>query len=84
MDWVDLVLILVVVAAAVHGLRLGALVQVLTFGGFLLGLLLGVVIADAIGSSIHSPGVRTVVALLLVLGLAVILCIAGRIAGGWG
>jgi S1-C subfamily serine protease len=82
-DWVDLVLILVVVAAAVHGLRLGALVQVLTFGGFLLGLLLGVVIADAIGSSIHSPGVRTAVALVLVLGLAVIVGIAGRIAGGW-
>ncbi len=83
MDWVDLVLILVVVAAAVHGLRLGALVQVLTFGGFILGVILGGLIAVAIGASIHSQGVRVAVTLVLVLGLAVILGVSGRIAGGW-
>jgi S1-C subfamily serine protease len=82
-DWVDLVLILLVVAAAVHGLRLGALVQVLTFGGFLLGVILGGLLAVAIGPSIHSQGVRVAVTLLLVLGLAVVLGIAGRIVGGW-
>jgi len=40
-DVVDVVLIVVVVAAAIHGLRLGAFVQVLTFGGFFVGLLAG-------------------------------------------
>ena len=40
-DWVDLLIIGLMVLAAVHGLRLGALVQILTFGGFLLGFLLG-------------------------------------------
>ena len=38
-DWVDLLIIGLMLLAAVHGLRLGALVQILTFGGFFLGFL---------------------------------------------
>ncbi|HVX22831.1 MAG TPA: MarP family serine protease [Acidimicrobiales bacterium] len=83
MDWVDVVLILVVVAAAVHGLRLGALLQVFTFGGFLLGMVLGMLLSVAIGSSIHSQGVRVAVVLLLVLGLAILFGIGGRVLGSW-
>ena len=44
MDWVDLLIIGLMLLAAVHGLRLGALVQILTFGGFFLGFLLGTVV----------------------------------------
>ena len=40
-DWVDILIIGLMLLAAVHGLRLGALVQILTFGGFWLGFLLG-------------------------------------------
>ena len=43
-DWVDFVLVGLMLLAAVHGLRLGALVQLLTFGGFWLGFLLGIFI----------------------------------------
>ncbi len=39
-----LLIIGLMLLAAVHGLRLGALVQLLTFGGFLLGFLLGTLI----------------------------------------
>ena len=43
-DWVDLLIIGLMLLAAVHGLRLGAVVQILTFGGFFLGFLLGTVV----------------------------------------
>ena len=43
-DWVDLLIIGLMLLAAVHGLRLGALVQILTFGGFWLGFLLGALV----------------------------------------
>lgn len=83
MDWVDLVLILAVLAAAVHGMRLGALVQVLTFGGFWLGITLGALLSVAVASDIHSTGVRAAVTLVLVLGLALLLGVAGRLLGAW-
>lgn len=82
-DVVDIVLVVLLVAAAVHGLRLGALVQVFTFVGFVLGLTCGALLAIAIGSAVHSPPVRQVLALGLVMGLAVVCGIAGRVVGGW-
>ena len=84
MDVVDVVLIVLVVLAAVHGLRLGAVVQILTFGGFLLGLLLGGALAVLLVSSVRSETTRDVVTLLFVLGLAVLIGVAGRVIGSWG
>ncbi len=83
MDWVDLVLVVALVAAAIHGLRLGALVQVLTFGGFWLGVTLGALLAAAVAPHIHSVGVRAAVALLTVFGPALILGVGGRVLGSW-
>ena len=83
MDVLDIVLIVLVVAAAIQGLRLGALVQVLTFGGFVLGLTLGALLAVPVVSSIHAGTAKTVLTLLLVLGLAVLLGVGGRVLGGW-
>jgi S1-C subfamily serine protease len=82
-DVVDLLLIVVVVMAAIHGLRLGALVQVLTFGGFLLGILLGALLATVIASSLKSGPLRAGITLALVLGLAVMLGVTGRVLGTW-
>ena len=83
-DVVDVVLIVLVVLAAVHGLRLGAVVQILTFGGFLLGLLVGGALAVLFVSSVHSATTRNAVTLLLVLGLGVLVGVAGRVIGSWG
>ncbi len=83
MDVVDIVLVIVLVAAAVHGLRLGALVQVFTFGGFLIGLTLGALLSVAVVGPVHSAAVRAFLALSLVLGLAVLLGVAGRVVGSW-
>jgi S1-C subfamily serine protease len=83
-DVVDVVLIVLVVLAAVHGLRLGAVVQILTFGGFLLGLVVGGLLAVLLVSSVRSSATRNAVTLLLVLGLGVLLGVAGRVLGTWG
>jgi S1-C subfamily serine protease len=80
---VDVVLAAVVVAAAVHGLRLGALLQVLTFGGFLVGMTVGALIADLALTSFHVGALRDALALVLVLGPGVVLGAAGRVLGGW-
>jgi S1-C subfamily serine protease len=66
-DTLDIILIVVVLAAAVHGLRLGAAVQVLSFAGGLIGLALGIALILLISPHLHGEFVRTFVALLLLL-----------------
>lgn len=83
MDVVDIVLIVVVAGAAIHGLRVGALVQVLTFGGFLVGLTLGSLLAVHVLESVHSGTTKTALTLLMVLGLAFVLAGAGGALGSW-
>jgi S1-C subfamily serine protease len=82
-DVVDVVLVVVLIAAAVHGLRLGALVQMFTFIGFVLGLTCGALLAIAFGGAAHSAPVRQAITLALVMGLAVACGVAGRVVGGW-
>ena len=71
MNLVDLVLVIVVAFAAVQGLRLGAIAQVLSFGGFWVGLYLGARLASVTVHWAHSQATRTAVALITMLGVAV-------------
>jgi S1-C subfamily serine protease len=82
-DVLDVVLIVAVVAAAVHGLRLGALMQLVTFGSFLIGIALGLFLAVLIASPIHEPQVKSAVTIFLVLGMAILFGVGGRVLGGW-
>jgi S1-C subfamily serine protease len=82
-DVVDIVLVVLVLAAAFHGLRVGALVQVMTFGGFWLGLLLGALVSSDVVGSVRSGTGRGVVTLAIVLGSAMLLGIGGRFVGSW-
>ena len=83
-DWVDLLIIGLMLLAAVHGLRLGAIVQILTFGGFFLGFLLGTVVWVPLFSRGHSDDVtRSVVVVSLVLLTACAFGYAGRVIGTW-
>jgi S1-C subfamily serine protease len=81
MNVVDLVVLVVVVLAAVQGLRLGAIVQVLSFGGFWIGLYLGALLASATVQWAHSQGARTAVALITLLGVATLFGVLGRLVG---
>lgn len=85
-NWVDLILILLAVVAAVRGLRLGAAVQVLSYGGFWVGLLLGAVLAPLVVVHVRGQVGRAAVSLLVVFGVAILLGGIGRAIGGrlWG
>jgi len=81
MSVVDLVVLVVVALAAVQGLRLGAVVQVLSFGGLLVGLYFGAQLASVTVTWGHSQSARTALALVTLLGVAVLCGVAGRIVG---
>jgi S1-C subfamily serine protease len=80
-DWVDLLIIGLLLLAAVHGLRLGALVQILTFGGFWLGFFLGAVIWVPLLHTSHDAATRSVVIVGLVLMTASTFGYVGRVLG---
>jgi S1-C subfamily serine protease len=81
MSVVDLVVIVAVVLGAIQGLRLGAIVLVLSFGGFLLGLYLGALLASVTVHWAHTQSGRTAAALVTWLGVAALCGVAGRIVG---
>jgi S1-C subfamily serine protease len=82
-DWVDLVIIGLMLIAAVHGLRLGALVQILTFAGFWLGFLLGTVVWVPALKFVHPANERLGITVAAVLLTAGALGIVGRVAGSY-
>lgn len=84
MDWVDIVIVVLLLAAALHGLRVGALVQVLTLAGFVLGVTVGALLTDVVAPSVHTPSVKAGVAIALVIGCGAIFGVLGRMIGTWG
>jgi S1-C subfamily serine protease len=83
-DWVDAVVVVALVLAAVHGLRVGALIQVLSLAGFVLGVTLGALLADVVAPSVHTPSAKAAVALGLVIGMGAMFGVLGRVLGSWG
>jgi S1-C subfamily serine protease len=82
-DWVDLLIIGLMLLAAVHGLRLGALVQILTFGGFFLGFLIGTLVWVHLLSTGHDDVTRSIVVVSLVILTACAFGYTGRVLGTW-
>ena len=81
MNWVDWVLLVLVALSGVHGLRLGAAMQVLSFGGFWLGLFLGALLTPPIARHMHSTASKTIVAAVVVFGMAGLVGGLGRLLG---
>ena len=79
----DLLIIGLMVLAAVHGLRLGALVQLFTFGGFLLGFLLGTLVWVPLFDGGHQSVTRAVIVVSLVMTTACVFGTIGRVLGTW-
>jgi S1-C subfamily serine protease len=82
-NWVDLLIIVLMLLAAVHGLRLGALVQLLTFGGFWLGLLLGILVWVHALAFIHHANERAGITVVAVFASATALAVVGRTVGSY-
>lgn len=78
MDIVDFALIAVLALAAIHGWRVGALAQVLTFGGLLAGLGAGSLLVSVVEPHVNGGVAKTAVAIGIVLVLAAIGAGVGR------
>lgn len=82
MSIVDLILIPLLLLFAVSGYRQGFVVGVLSFGGFFGGALIGLQLGPLLAGLVSNPTVQLVVALTTVFGLAVLLqALAGWIGG---
>ena len=81
MNWLDLILIVLVIGAFIHGFRLGAVVQVLAYGGLLLGFGLGALALPFVTPLVHSATAKQVLTLVVVFGLAIAFSMVGRIIG---
>jgi S1-C subfamily serine protease len=81
MNVVDIIVVVIVAIAAVQGLRLGAIVQVLSFGGFWAGLYLGAILASVTVGWAQSTAARSAIALATMLGVAALCGVVGRIIG---
>jgi S1-C subfamily serine protease len=80
MNWVDYLLVVLVVVSGIRGLRLGAASQVLSFAGFCLGLFLGALVVPSLVGSVTGDG-RSLIVLAVVFGAAFILGGVGRLLG---
>jgi S1-C subfamily serine protease len=80
-NWLDAVLLVLVALAAIQGLRLGAVMQVLSFGGFWLGLVVGALLTPVAAGAVHGPVSKTLVVVIVFFGCAGLFGALGRIAG---
>lgn len=82
MDILDFLLLLIVVAFAVSGYRQGFVVGVLSFAGFLGGLVLGFVVVPLFLDRVNRGLIPSIIALCAVLAFAVAGQVLGSILGG--
>jgi S1-C subfamily serine protease len=71
-DLLDLFLIALVALAAFSGFRRGALLQVVTFGGLLIGLVVGAAVAPQFAQLATDPSTQAIVALVSFLAIAAV------------
>jgi S1-C subfamily serine protease len=81
LDLLDLFLIALIVFAAISGFRRGALFQIFTFGGLLVGLLVGAAVAPKVAGLVSNPGSQSIVALVSFLAIAALGDAAGWVVG---
>jgi S1-C subfamily serine protease len=82
-NWVDVVILVLVIAAIGNGLLSGALTQALSLGGLALGLFLGADLAPTFTRMATDPNTKAAVALLCVFGTAGLLAAVGRVVGSF-
>jgi S1-C subfamily serine protease len=79
MSFIDVILILLLLLFAFSGYRQGFVVGILSFIGFFGGAILGLQIGPALARLVHTDGLKLVVSLITIFGLAVL----GQALAGW-
>ncbi|GAC1366805.1 MAG: MarP family serine protease [Actinomycetota bacterium] len=81
MNVVDLIVVALVVGSALHGFFRGAAVQLFSFAGFWGGLIIGSLLAPTVTAQLNSDLTKTVAAIVMVFGLAIVLGGVGERVG---
>lgn len=81
MNGLDLLLLAIVVLAGYTGYRRGFTLQAFGFGGLLIGLVLGVLLAPLVAGELDSPAARAGVVALVVLAIAAVGNAVGWLVG---
>jgi len=86
MNLVDVFILLLVVVAVAHGFVQGAATQALSFGGFAIGLVAGALLARPAADLSADPGIKAVISLVVLFGVASLGATVGRTIGikVWG
>jgi hypothetical protein len=77
----DLVILVLVALAAFTGFRRGALLQLFSYAGLILGVVVGALLAPAIASQAGSDAVQAGIVIVVLLGMAGIGDAIGWVAG---
>lgn len=80
-NWVDLVIAVFLVSAAIRGYMQGALSQVTSYLGFGLGLFVGANLGPAVSAYIDNPVGKMVTVVVVLFGVAAVLGTVGRVLG---
>ena len=80
-DLLDFILVALFVLSLVRGVRLGAAMQILSFGGFWVGMIIGALIAPSLAGSFSSPFTKLLIVLVVVFGCAGLAGTLGRQLG---
>ncbi len=81
LNWVDLLVVFLVVISAIHGFIQGAAVQVFSYAGFILGLILGAKLGPIAGDFVDNPALRVAVVILTLFGTASLIGTVGKFIG---
>ncbi len=81
MDWLDLFIILFLLAALIRGTEVGFMRQFFSTAGFFIGLFLGAWINALLSGIVGSPGARALLALVLLLIFSLSLMMIGEFVG---
>jgi S1-C subfamily serine protease len=83
MDVLDAVIIVVLIAAAVHGIRVGGLAQIAEFVGLVCGLALGAVLVLVLCPHVSGSIIKPLLAVVLLVLPTAVIGVGGRQAGIW-
>jgi S1-C subfamily serine protease len=81
LNWVDLLVLFLIVLSAIHGFIQGAAVQVFSYAGFILGLILGAKLGPIAGGFVENPAFRVAVVVLTLFGTASLVGTVGKFIG---
>jgi S1-C subfamily serine protease len=81
LNWVDLVILAFIIGSAIHGMLQGAAVQVFSYAGFGIGLLLGARLGPLVSDFVENPAIKLALVVLVLFGTASLLGTIGRFLG---